>query len=74
MYKIISVTDNHIFLSTHGNKTIKMDRFCTHEGGDLALGYVDDEVIRCPLHSLPFCLKTGTQPCKTLKNLEVTSE
>ena len=47
-----------------------LSRYCTHEGADLSLGYLDESGrVRCPWHNLCFN-KDGKQPCKTLKNLK----
>ena len=32
---------------------------CTHDGGELAGGAMDGEVVICPRHGARFCLKTG---------------
>lgn len=32
---------------------------CTHDGGELASGEVEDTAIVCPRHGARFCLKTG---------------
>jgi nitrite reductase/ring-hydroxylating ferredoxin subunit len=45
-------------------------RYCTHEGADLSLGYVDEhDCLGCPWHNLKFD-KNGKQSCKSLKNLK----
>jgi nitrite reductase/ring-hydroxylating ferredoxin subunit len=48
---------------------VAFQRLCTHEGADLALGYVDGDRIRCPWHNLPFEAREGVSPCQTLKKL-----
>ncbi|MGH8726622.1 MAG: non-heme iron oxygenase ferredoxin subunit [Burkholderiales bacterium] len=32
---------------------------CTHDGGDLASGWLEGEEIVCPRHGARFCVKTG---------------
>jgi 3-phenylpropionate/trans-cinnamate dioxygenase ferredoxin subunit len=32
---------------------------CTHDGGDLASGWLEGEEIVCPRHGAHFCVKTG---------------
>lgn len=71
MYRIEAVEERHIVLASEEGR-FRIDRYCTHEGGDLSLGPIEGDILRCPLHSLPFCLKTGRQPCQTLKNLTIT--
>jgi 3-phenylpropionate/trans-cinnamate dioxygenase ferredoxin component len=36
-----------------------IDDVCTHDGGGLAGGAVDGDVVVCPRHGARFCLKTG---------------
>jgi nitrite reductase/ring-hydroxylating ferredoxin subunit len=38
-------------------------------GGDLAGGWIDDQKLVCPLHSLPFDPETGASPCHSLPAL-----
>ncbi|HEU4487144.1 MAG TPA: non-heme iron oxygenase ferredoxin subunit [Povalibacter sp.] len=32
---------------------------CTHDGGELAGGAIDGDVVVCPRHGARFCLRTG---------------
>ncbi|MGH8185656.1 MAG: non-heme iron oxygenase ferredoxin subunit [Steroidobacteraceae bacterium] len=36
-----------------------VDDLCTHDGGELAGGAVEDHVVICPRHGARFCLRTG---------------
>lgn len=36
---------------------------CTHEEASLADGWVEGDVVECPLHSAEFCLRTGAALC-----------
>jgi 3-phenylpropionate/trans-cinnamate dioxygenase ferredoxin component len=36
-----------------------IDDLCTHEGGELAGGAVEGDVVICPRHGARFCLRTG---------------
>ncbi|HEY6643634.1 non-heme iron oxygenase ferredoxin subunit [Povalibacter sp.] len=36
-----------------------IDDVCTHDGGELAGGAIDDDVVICPRHGARFCLRTG---------------
>jgi 3-phenylpropionate/trans-cinnamate dioxygenase ferredoxin subunit len=36
-----------------------IDDVCTHDGGELAGGAVDGDVVICPRHGARFCLRTG---------------
>jgi nitrite reductase/ring-hydroxylating ferredoxin subunit len=41
-------------------------RRCPHEGGDLAAGYIEGGVVRCPKHDLAIDVRTGESPCRSL--------
>lgn len=36
---------------------------CTHDGGELAGGAVEGDVVICPRHGARFCLRTGDALC-----------
>ena len=36
-----------------------IDDVCTHDGGELAGGAVDGDVVICPRHGARFCLRSG---------------
>jgi 3-phenylpropionate/trans-cinnamate dioxygenase ferredoxin component len=36
-----------------------IDDLCTHDGGELAGGAVEDHEVICPRHGARFCLRTG---------------
>lgn len=43
-----------------GGRFYAIDDICTHDGGELAGGAVDGDVVICPRHGARFCLRTGT--------------
>ncbi|WP_021592945.1 bifunctional 3-phenylpropionate/cinnamic acid dioxygenase ferredoxin subunit [Actinomadura welshii] len=42
-----------------GGDFFATDDTCTHDNYSLADGYIDDEVVECPLHMAKFCIRTG---------------
>ena len=36
---------------------------CTHDGGELASGWLDGDEIVCPRHGARFCVRTGEALC-----------
>jgi 3-phenylpropionate/trans-cinnamate dioxygenase ferredoxin subunit len=40
-------------------KFYAIDDVCTHDGGELAGGAVEADVVICPRHGARFCLRTG---------------
>lgn len=51
-----------------------IDDLCTHDGGELAGGAMDGDVVICPRHGARFCLRTGaalTPPaCEPVRTYE----
>ena len=43
----------------HNGRLRVLQGKCTHEGGDLGKGHVDNEYLICPLHAGAFSLETG---------------
>jgi len=48
-----------ICLANVGGEFAALNDLCPHAGGSLATGWVQGEAVVCPLHSLPFNVKTG---------------
>lgn len=42
-----------------GGQFYAIDDVCTHDGGGLAGGAVEGDVVICPRHGARFCLRTG---------------
>jgi len=42
-----------------GGEFLAIEDVCTHDGGDLAGGIVEDDQVICPRHGARFCLRTG---------------
>jgi 3-phenylpropionate/trans-cinnamate dioxygenase ferredoxin subunit len=42
-----------------GGSFYAIDDLCTHDGGELAGGAVEGDVVICPRHGARFCLRTG---------------
>ncbi|HWK74138.1 MAG TPA: non-heme iron oxygenase ferredoxin subunit [Povalibacter sp.] len=42
-----------------GGQFYAIDDICTHDGGELAGGAVEGDVVICPRHGARFCLRTG---------------
>jgi len=49
----------HILLSKIGGEIFAVSGICTHEETDLALGFVLEDRVVCPLHLSQFDLRTG---------------
>lgn len=42
-----------------GGELYAIEDVCTHDGGGLAGGAIDDCTVACPRHGAKFCLRTG---------------
>lgn len=55
----ITVGDKYLAVYRCGDKFFATNGFCTHEDAKLCDGYLDGEVIECPLHHARFNIATG---------------
>jgi len=68
--QVRAVDDRTIEVTVDGKRYL-LSRYCPHEGADLSFGYVQDGKLHCPWHNLCFDVRTGHQPCRSLKDLRV---
>jgi 3-phenylpropionate/trans-cinnamate dioxygenase ferredoxin component len=57
--KVVRLDDEEIAIFNLAGRYYAMDDVCTHDGGPLAEGVIDGEVIECPRHGARFDIKTG---------------
>ena len=55
----VDLRGTHILLAKIGGEVSAVSGTCTHEETDLALGFVLEERVVCPLHLSQFDLRTG---------------
>ena len=70
--KVVRLDDREIAVFNLAGEYHAMDDVCTHDGGPLAEGVIDGDVIECPRHGARFDIRTGavrampaTQPVPT---------
>jgi nitrite reductase/ring-hydroxylating ferredoxin subunit len=68
---IVATSENTCLARVGEQEFSAVSRYCPHMGGDLTGGWLDNGRIVCPLHGLPFDLRTGESPCRSLKPLRV---
>ncbi len=56
---VVEVEDRLVALFRIGGELFALDDVCTHDGGTLADGDLDDHVIACPRHGARFDIRTG---------------
>ena len=59
-YAQIEVDDLLVAVFNVSGEFYAIDDICTHDGGELAGGAVEGDVVICPRHGARFCLRTGT--------------
>ncbi len=55
----VDLKGTHVLVSKIGGEVYAVSGTCTHEETDLALGFVLEDRVVCPLHLSQFDLKTG---------------
>lgn len=57
--ELVEVDERLIVLLHVGGEFFALDDVCTHDGGPLSEGELDDHTIACPRHGAKFDLRTG---------------
>src|ERR1700694_4760559 len=57
--RVYKVNGKELAVAHVGGDFFQIDDVCTHDGGPLGEGYVEDHQIECPRHGARFDLKTG---------------
>jgi 3-phenylpropionate/trans-cinnamate dioxygenase ferredoxin component len=67
-FSAVDIKGVHLLVSKIGGEVSAVAGTCTHEDTDLALGFVLEERVVCPLHLSQFDLRTGevTNPPATV--------
>ena len=56
---VIEVDDQLVVLLRVSGEVFAIDDVCTHDGGPLSEGELDDHTIACPRHGAKFDIRTG---------------
>jgi 3-phenylpropionate/trans-cinnamate dioxygenase ferredoxin component len=56
---LVEVEDRLVALFKVGGQFFALDDVCTHDGGPLAEGMLDDHTIACPRHGAKFDIRSG---------------
>ncbi len=57
--KLLEIDERLIVLIHAGGQFYALDDVCTHDGGPLSDGKIDDHPIACPRHGAKFDVRTG---------------
>ncbi|MBN2153160.1 MAG: Rieske 2Fe-2S domain-containing protein [Candidatus Lokiarchaeota archaeon] len=55
----VSVRGKHIAVFKVGDEFFALERYCSHAGGDLLDGMVENGTVACPVHGATFDLRSG---------------
>lgn len=58
-YAQVEIDDMLIAVFNVGGEFYAVEDICTHDGGELTGGSLDNDVVICPRHGARFCLRTG---------------
>ena len=58
-YRLVDLDGTPVAVFNIGGAYHAIEDVCTHDGGDLASGFLDGDQIICPRHGARFCLRTG---------------
>jgi 3-phenylpropionate/trans-cinnamate dioxygenase ferredoxin subunit len=58
-YAQLEIDGNLVAVFNIDGKFYAIDDICTHDGGELAGGAIEGDVVICPRHGARFCLRTG---------------
>jgi nitrite reductase/ring-hydroxylating ferredoxin subunit len=57
--KMVTVSGQEVLISNIKGNFYAIGNRCTHRGGRLSEGYLEDYVVKCPLHGSKFDVRTG---------------
>jgi 3-phenylpropionate/trans-cinnamate dioxygenase ferredoxin subunit len=58
-YATVELEAGFVAVFNVGGEFFAIDDLCTHDGGGLAGGALEDHQVICPRHGARFCLRTG---------------
>lgn len=61
--KVVRLDDQSVAVFHLDGAFYAMDDICTHDGGPLAEGFLEGDVIECPRHGAKFNVKSGAVVC-----------
>jgi nitrite reductase (NADH) small subunit len=61
---LVSVDGEDVAVLRRGDEILAIGNQCPHQGGSLADGFVEGDIVTCPLHGWEFDLRSGA--CMTI--------
>ena len=61
--RVVDIDDVAVALYNIDGSFYAIEDTCTHDGGELASGELDGDVVICPRHGARFCIRTPAKCC-----------
>ena len=61
---LVTVDGTDVFLYRRSEEILAIGNECPHQGGNLCDGWIDGDIVTCPLHGWEFDLRSGV--CMTI--------
>jgi 3-phenylpropionate/trans-cinnamate dioxygenase ferredoxin subunit len=58
-HRVVDADGVQVAVFNVNGEFLAVEDVCTHDGGDLAGGTLEGDVVVCPRHGAKFCLRTG---------------
>jgi nitrite reductase/ring-hydroxylating ferredoxin subunit len=74
---LVTVDGEDVAVFCRGDEVLAIGNLCPHQGGSLSDGFVEGDIVTCPLHGWEFDLRSGacmTVPGESVPRYAVTVE
>ncbi len=58
-HRVVDIDDTEVVIFKVDNDFFAIENVCSHDGGEIASGVLENGEIICPRHGARFCIKTG---------------
>jgi 3-phenylpropionate/trans-cinnamate dioxygenase ferredoxin subunit len=58
-HRVVDIDDTEVVIFKVDNDFFAIENVCSHDGGEIASGDLENGEIICPRHGARFCIKTG---------------
>jgi len=58
-HRVVDIADTEVVIFKVDNDFFAIENVCSHDGGEIASGDLENGEIICPRHGARFCIKTG---------------
>ena len=62
-HRVVDIDDTELVIFKVDNDFFAIENVCSHDGGEIASGALENGEIICPRHGARFCIKTGEVKC-----------